>query len=197
MGNMWVEARLDCKRSDHDMLVWWSYEVGCMLDSLSAVLDLAQDLAVRCQESMPTFGASLRSEGRRFAHWSESHPCPDLHLSYLLGKVGPSCRALADLVDMESNNPHGPDWMFIDVRLNGLRHLLAKAAAELAGEPDPAEGPAGHRAEDRAQAVEPRHRSGSRAIPLGSMGGRQFPWEVDCQLSDTPGSWLAAKAEPS
>jgi len=100
MGNIWVEARLDAKAADRHVFVGWSSEVASMLDSLSSVLDLAQDLAVRRQESMPSFGASLRSEGSRLAEWSECHPCPDPNLAYRLDKVGPSCRALAILVDM-------------------------------------------------------------------------------------------------
>jgi len=67
--------------------------------------------------------------------------------------------------------------MFIDVKLNGLRHLLARARAALAGEPDP---------------------TGSDGVPAGELpSDGHFPWDAYDQLSDTPGSWLAAKAAPS
>jgi hypothetical protein len=176
MGNVGGVARLDYIEADHDVPVWWRGQVESMLASLSTVLDLAQDLAVRRQESMPSFGASLRSEGRRFADWSEIHPCPDPNTSYLAGKVGPSCRALADLVDMESTNPHGPDWMFIDIRLNGLRHVLAKTAAVLAGTPDRTD----HGFDDTIRPVDPR------------PGGR-FSEDARARRSDAPGTWLVAK----
>ena len=174
---------------------WWSCEVGSMLGSLSAVLDLAQDLAVRRQESMPSFGARLRSQGRLFADWSAIHPCPDPNLSYLVDKIGPSCRALADLVDMESTNPNGPDWMFIDIRLNGLRHLLAKIG-----------GGTGGRTDRTGRAVRRHHpdRSIRRPVPAraaiasGDVLDRiRFPGDAQVQLSEMPGSWLAARAAPS
>ena len=147
MGKLGTQDPLKPGEPVHHAVVGWTYELRTKLDSLSAVLDLAQDLAVRCQESMNSFGARLRSEACSFADWSDSHPCPDPNLSYLLGKVGLSCRALADLVDMESTNPNGPDWMFIDVRSNQLRHLLAKAVEELAGAPDPIPGTFDHPAD--------------------------------------------------
>jgi hypothetical protein len=193
MGSMWVEARLDSRGADGHVCVWWSCEVGSMLGSLSAVLDRAQDLAVRCQKSMPCFGASLRSEGRLFGDWSAIHPCPDPNLSYLVDKVGPSCRALADLVDMESTNPNGPDWMFIDIRLNGL-HLLTKTRAVLAGRSDPTE--VGF--DDAVLPADPTPCAGSAGIISGDvLDWVRFPEEAQFQLSEVPGSWLAARAAPS
>jgi hypothetical protein len=191
---MWAEARLDSRGVNRHVVVWWSGQVESMLSSLSAVLDRAQDLAVRRQESMPSFGASLRSEGCFFTRWSAIHPCPDPNPSYLVDKVGPSCRTLADLVDMESANPNGPDWMFIDIRLNGLRHLLAKTLALLAGRSDPAVvGPG-----DASEPPDPTPWAGSGGLPSGEvLDGIRFPAEAQVQLSEMPGSWLAARAAPS
>jgi hypothetical protein len=192
MGSMWVEARLDSRGADSLVLVWWSCEVGSMLGSLSVVLDQAQDLAVRRPESMPTFGATLRSQGCLFAHWSEIHPCPDPGLSYLVDKVGPSCRALSDLVDVESANPNGPDWMFIDNRLNELRHLLTKTVAVLVGRSDRTR----QKFDDAVLPVDPKPGVGSGYIPSqGTRDGGRF--RPDLQSSATPGSWLAARAAPS
>jgi hypothetical protein len=194
MGNMWGEARLDSRGVDRHVLAWWSCHVGSMLGSLSAVLDRAQDLAVRRQESMPSFGAGLRSEGRLFTDWSAIHPCPDPNLSYLVDKVGPSCRVLADLVDMESTNPNGPDWMFIDIRLNGLRHLLTKTRAVLDGRSHPAE----VEIDDITHPADPTPGAGWGGIASGDvLDCIRFPGEARVQLSESPGSWLAARAAPS
>jgi hypothetical protein len=192
MGNMWVEARLDSRGADSYVLVWWSCEVGAMLSSLSVVLDLAQDLAVRRPESMPSFGATLRSQGCLFARWSAIHPCPDPNLSYLVDKVGPSCRSLSDLVDMESANPNGPDWMFIDNRLNELRHLLAKTVAVLVGRSDRTQ----QRFDDAIQLADPTPGPGLGHITSREiLDGGQFCEEL--QWSEAPGSWLAARAAPN
>jgi hypothetical protein len=176
------------------VLVWWGSQVGSMLGSLSAVLDQAQDLAMRRQESMPSFGAGLRSEGRFFIDWSAIHPCPDPNLSYLVDKVGPSCRALADLVDMESANPNGPDWMFIDIRLNGLRHLLTKTLAVLAARSEPA----AVGSDRTAWPADSTPGAGSGGLSSGDvLDCIRFPGESRVQLSETPGSGLAARAAPS
>ena len=167
MGNMGPQDLPKTEGSDTHAVTGWIGELRCRLGRLSGVLDLAQGLAVRRPESTASFGASLRSAGDSFAEWSDNHPGPDPHLSSLLAKVGPSCLALADLVDMESTNPHGPDWMFIDIRSNRLRHLLARAVEELAAGPDRT-----HPDSDESALAHPPEHGDGPSPSLGSLSDR-------------------------